>query len=181
MVSSTYAKYAEALVEVAEENRSIEVVSADLKTFTELLMGNDELLAVFSMPSVSLTAKRRILEEIASRLRLARIVVNFLLLLLDRGRIDQLDAVFSAYQEVLDERSGVVRVGVVSSHPLGKTIRNQLKVKMNRLTGQSVKITYDVDETLIGGLKLQFGSMVFDGTIRTQLEELRRRVVFSSN
>jgi F-type H+-transporting ATPase subunit delta len=87
-----------------------------------------------------------------------------------------LDEFAEAYQEVQDEQAGIARVGVHSSHPLEPDEQEQLREVMSVITGRTVKLSYEVDETLLGGVKLQVGSTVYDGTIRTQLEELRRQL-----
>jgi F-type H+-transporting ATPase subunit delta len=92
-----------------------------------------------------------------------------------------LDEFAEAYQEVLEEEAGMVRVGVSSSHPLKPAELEQLKDTMSAVTGRTVKLSCEVDETLLGGVKLQVGSTVYDGTIRCQLTELHKQLAAASS
>jgi F-type H+-transporting ATPase subunit delta len=177
LISSTLTKYAEALADVAEETGLVDRIIGQLDGFKNVLEGHEELREVLSSPGIPLIHKRPIVEKIATRLDISRIVVNFLLVLLERDRLDQLDEACDAFQEVLDRRSGIVRATVISARPLAQSIRERLEKTVGNLSGREVKLDYEVDGDLIGGLRLQLGSMVFDGSVRTQLEELRRRVL----
>jgi len=127
-------------------------------------------------PSVPLAAKQGITGEVARKLELAEIVINFLFVVLERSRLHLLEEFIESYQEVLDEQDDVARVGVRSSHPLEVETQQRLKEAMSAVTGKTVRLNYEVDESLLGGLRLQVGSIVYDGTIRTRLEELRRQL-----
>jgi F-type H+-transporting ATPase subunit delta len=180
MVSSTARKYARALADVARESNATERVEQDLRAFAEAFQKHGELREVLFSPTVPLDAKRKIVEQVAKGMGLIKIVVNFLLVILEHSRLGLLEEFVEAYQDVLDDFAGVVRVEVFSSYPLRSGVQGRLEKVMTELTGKVVKLSYRVDETLIGGVKLQLGSMVFDGTIRTQLEELRRQLAFTS-
>lgn len=176
MVSSTSMKYARALAEVAAESDVTQQAQADLKAFQETFRTHRELRDILFSPSVPLVAKRNIVEAVARKMGLSEILRNFLFVILERSRLQLLDEFAEAYQEVLDEWAGVARVAVRSSHSLGSEAQERLQEAMSTITGRTVKFSYEVDEKLLGGMRLQVGSVVYDGSIRTQLEELRRRL-----
>jgi F-type H+-transporting ATPase subunit delta len=176
MVSSTSMKYARALAEVAAETGTTEEVRRGLEAFREVFRTQQELREVLDNPGIPLAAKRSIVREVAKRMSLAGNLVNFLFVILERSRLHLLDEFSEAYQEVLDEQSGIARVEVRSSHPLETSELDRLKEAMTAITGKTVRLSYEVDQTLLGGVKLQVGSTVYDGTLRTQLEELRRQL-----
>jgi F-type H+-transporting ATPase subunit delta len=155
-------------------------VKQDLESFAEAFETHKDLREVLLSPTIPLDAKRKIVEQVAKGMGLLRIMANFLLVILEQSRLGMLDEFVEAYEAVLDDLAGVVRVEVYSSCPLRSGVQGRLEKVMTELTGKVVKLSYQVDEKLIGGLKMQLGSKVFDGTIRTQLEELRRRLAFTS-
>jgi F-type H+-transporting ATPase subunit delta len=176
MVSSTSMKYARALAEVAAEAGTAEEVRMGLEAFRDTFRTHQELREFLFNPGVPLAAKRGVVGEVARTLELARCLVNFLYVILERSRLHLLDEFAEAYQEVLDEQAGIARVEVRASHPLEMSELERLKKAMSVITGRTVKLSFEVDQALLGGVKLQVGSTVYDGTIRTQLEELRRQL-----
>jgi len=176
MVSSTSLKYARALAEVANESKCAREIQEGLEEFRRIFQTHKDLREVLFNPGIPLAVKQNIVEALAGKMGLKKILVNFLLVILERSRLHFLDEFAEAYQEVLDEQAGIARVGVRSSHPLGPDDLEQLRKAMSAKTGQTVKLSYEVDENLLGGVRLQVGSTVYDGTIRTQLEELRRQL-----
>lgn len=176
MLSSVALKYARALAELAgEENRGRQVLD-ELIQFRELLQGHRQLLEVLVNPALPFAAKRTIVERLAESVPLSRVVVNFILVLLQKARIQQFDQLVGAYERVLDERLGIVHAQIFSTREMEEAVKERLQEAVSRLTGKKAKLRYQLDEELMGGLKMQIGSTVFDGSVRTQLEEIRRRL-----
>ena len=180
MISSTAAKYVRALAEVAAESDNSMEVKAGLEDFREIFHSHQGLREVLFNPTIPLLVKRNIVEEMARKMLLPGILVNFFFVILERSRLHLLDEFVDAYQEILDEEAGILRVEVSSSYPLTSGESERLREVMATLTGRSVKLSCEVDETLLGGVRLQVGSTVYDGTIRTQLAELRKQLSTAS-
>ena len=176
MSSATSSKFARALAEVAEESKQEIRVQAELSEFAELIASHKELSDTLTNPAIPFAAKRNIVEEIGRKASLEKMTVNFVLVLLEHGQIDQIEDVVEAYDEVLDEFHGILRARVVSSEELRKDVHERIRKVAAGLTGKEVKIDYDVDEALVGGFKLQIGSTIYDGSLQNQLDEIRRRL-----
>jgi F-type H+-transporting ATPase subunit delta len=99
-------------------------------------------------------------------------VANFLLLLLDRGRIGYLSAIIASYGAYADEISGVVRPILYSAMPLEADKVQGIKDALTKSTGKKVVLSVEVDPALIGGVVTKIGDMVYDGSIRTQLNQI---------
>ena len=149
MVSSTSMKYARALAEVAAETGLAQQAKVELESFLEALRSHDELEEVLFSPSVPLAAKQGITGEVARKLELSKIVINFLFVVLERSRLHLLEEFIESYQEVHDEQDDVARVGVRSSHPLEVETQQRLREAMSAVTGKTVRLNYEVDETLL--------------------------------
>jgi F-type H+-transporting ATPase subunit delta len=100
-------------------------------------------------------------------------VINFVNLLIDRKRIDQLPGIEMAFREKVDEIRGITRGEVVSAEALDEAEIARVKDALSKISGKQVVVTASVDPGLIGGLVAKVGDMVFDGTIRTQLNQLK--------
>jgi F-type H+-transporting ATPase subunit delta len=101
---------------------------------------------------------------------------NFLSVLLDHHRMTSLSQVRAAFEAIVDKHSGVVRAEVISAEPLNEAQAQQLQTALNRLSGKIVKMRTSVDSGLIGGVVARIGSTVYDGSVRGQLEGMRRKL-----
>lgn len=176
MTSSLAAKYARALLDAVSEAGREAATHDELTAFERLLSEYEELRDTLENPAIPFSAKRRIIEVLAERVPLSPSVRNFLLVVLENGRMAHFAKIVAAYQLVWDERRGVVRGRVSSARELERDARRRLESEIRRLTRQEVKLQYDSDSDLIGGVKLQVGSTIFDGSIQTQLREIGRRL-----
>lgn len=176
MITAATMKYAKALAEVAFEEETAEEVSRELTSFADLLDRSGELSDALVNPSFPLVIKQGIVRDLGVKMRLQPIVLNFLLLLVERDRILQLESMRAGYQRVLDDHAGVVQVLVTSPAKLTGAVQKNLEQALKRLTGEKVRLEYRLDESLIGGVKLQIGSTVYDGSVRTQLDHLRQEL-----
>ena len=176
MVSLVLLKFAQALADVAGELKQEDQVLEELSSFSILLGSHKELMETLTHPAIPFSAKRNIVQELAKEIPLTQTVVNFILVLIERARLPQFQEVLEAYASVLDDLHGIVRADVFASEKVNKAVEQRLQKAVSTLTGKKVKIDYHLDESLIGGLKLQIGSTIYDGSIGTQLEQFRRRL-----
>ena len=176
MASSRARRYARALSQVAVQEDREARVQEDLSSFGTALRSSVELAETLTNPAIPFAPKRRIVEEVAGRLSLVEIAVNFILVLLENGRIGEYDEYVEAYTQVTDQRAGIVRGVVTSARGLDAEVRNRLEEVLSEISRARVRLSYEEDESLIGGLKITVGSVIYDGSIRTHLEEVRRRI-----
>jgi len=94
----------------------------------------------------------------------------------DRGRIGQLSEIREAFETLLDQRLGFMRAEVTSAQTLDASQRERLEAQLTRISGKSIRPFYAVDAALVGGVIARIGSTVYDGSVRGQLESLRRKL-----
>ena len=99
---------------------------------------------------------------------------NFLRLLVDRHRLASLPDIARLFRDMADEKAGRVRGTVVSAVPLDPQSIRQLESTLSRVVQKQVVLDTRVDQEVLGGVSTQVGSVVFDGTLRTQLDDLKR-------
>jgi len=104
-------------------------------------------------------------------------VQRFVLLLLDRSRIVLLPAIARAYQAMADDHVGRVRAQVTSAEPLTQVALDRVRRSLEQRTGKKVVMETAVDPELIGGLVARVGDLVLDGSVRTQLADLRTKLL----
>jgi F-type H+-transporting ATPase subunit delta len=174
VINTTLARrYAKALVEIGQERDALEKYGQDLSSLIELVDVSRDFREVLINPVFTREDKKRIAGEILAKLQTDQMVVNFVNLLIDRKRIDQLAGIEKAYRQEVDQIRGITRGEVVSAEPLSKEQLGRVTEALSQISGKKVLVSTKVDSTLIGGLSAKVGDKVFDGTIRTQLSQLK--------
>jgi len=170
-------RYAKALFGIGIDRGTYDQLGAELAALTKLLEGSSELRQALENPGFKGSEKRAILKSLLPRVAPSEPVQRFALLLLERGRIGALSSIGRAYREMADARAGQVRASVTSATPLGASEVDKVRRSLEQRTGQKVIVETSVDPSLIGGVVARVGDLVLDGSVRTQLDELRRRLL----
>jgi|YNPBryulayer2012_1023412.scaffolds.fasta_scaffold01128_3 F-type H+-transporting ATPase subunit delta len=173
-MSSLANRYARALADVA--GNDFPTVAAEVKAFHKLVTTHDELEEVFANPTIPLVQKEGLLRALCERLRLHPVTANFLGVVLRNQRMSRLGDIQTALELLMDERRGIVPVEVTTAVPLGLSERRLLERRLKEVVGREIRLTYKESPDLIGGLVVRVGSTYYDGSIQTQLAELRERL-----
>jgi F-type H+-transporting ATPase subunit delta len=166
-------RYAKALVEIGRERDALEKYGQDLAALCELMATSRDFREVLINPVFTKEDKKSIAGRILVTLQADRMVINFVNLLIDRKRIDQLTGIEKAFREEVDVIRGITRGEVVSAQPLSEEQLGRVTDALSQISAKKVIVTTKVDASLIGGLAAKVGDKVFDGTIRTQLSRLK--------
>ncbi len=178
LIAGSLAKrYAKALVDVAAASDDLEAIRQELAEFAGLLRVHRELRLFLANPSVLRRDKTRALDEVLASLRLRPLTTSFLRILLEAGRLPVLDNVLRAYQALVDERLGRVKAVVTAAVPLEADAQERLRQRLEQVVGKRVYLEVQQDPGILGGLIAQIGSLVYDGSLRTQLARLREQLV----
>jgi F-type H+-transporting ATPase subunit delta len=169
-------RYAKALLSIGIEKKEYESYSTQLAQFASLLEYRD-LRETLDNPSIPHSKRKALFEEFLTRLRPSGMVKNFLLLLLDRNRISALPAISREYQAISDDHAGRIRAAVTSASPLDPASLNRLKEAIEKKTGKQVLLQQQTDPDLIAGMVTKIGSIVYDGSIRTSLQQMRQSLL----
>jgi len=172
-------RYGTALADVVLKSGETETIRAELKMWEQLTAANASLENVFRNPAINHPKKEKVLEEVIARSKPSKTTANFLRVLLRNGRLTDLSAIVKRFESVLEERSGIVSAEVASARELSDGQRNELKVNLEKRTGKQVNIDFTVNPGLIGGVVTRIGSTVYDGSVKTKLENLREELIGS--
>jgi F-type H+-transporting ATPase subunit delta len=179
MASAIASRYAKALAElVARPGSGLtpEDAFAQLETFESLYRQSPELKNVLLSPAVASARKRAVVRRMAEERGIAPLIRNFLFVVIDHRRMNFLPAIRQAFESVLDEKMGLVRVDVASAREIAAPQKERMIGELSKLTGRRVLASFAVDDALLGGAAVRIGSVTYDGSVRGQLEALRRRL-----
>ena len=171
-VQTVARRYAAALADVAIERREEREIQNELDQWALMIEANPQLKEVFANPTIAYNQKQKVLEDLISRTRVRETTGGFLRVLLRNQRLSQLREVAARYGYVLDEHAGVVAANVTTARPIPEELRNTLHQTLTAATGRNVRLSFDTDETIIGGMVARIGSTIFDGSVQSQLERL---------
>lgn len=167
---------ARALLDVAGTDGTAERIDQELSAFVDLVARTPDLQKALTNPAVPVGAKRGILEQLFPRLTLSPPLAKLLLLLADRDDVAILGDLAAAYRERLMELRQIVRAEVVTAAPLPPDRVAQFERRLAAATGRRVTMTARVDPALIGGAVTRVGSIVYDGSVATQLAKIREKL-----
>jgi F-type H+-transporting ATPase subunit delta len=167
-------RYAEAVFQLGEEGGSLEHWQDDLATLSEVA-SDPQALAVLENEKTPLEQRSALLERALAGLSpLAR---NLARLLLSRGRLGLLPEISRLFTEMLDRRNGVVRAQVITAVPIDAAEQHAIAERLRTLTGaRDVRVEARVDPAIIGGLVVRVGDRLIDGSTRSRLVQLKRRL-----
>ena len=177
MTSSVlFARYARALVDVVMEDGQEQQVTDGLSVYREIFQKVPDLLNVFDSPAVPRDAKERVLKDLFARYPVSPTTANFLRTLLGHNRIRYFHEIFDYYVRTMNARKGIVAAQVTAASPLSEQDQASLRATLAGATSRTVVLDLVTNPDLLGGLVVQIGSTVYDGSIRTQLTEMQRRL-----
>ncbi len=171
-------RYANAFAQVAK-SKGLDLLAArqQMKDFSETFEGSHDLREVLMDPSIPNEQKLAVMDGIAERLGMMREVRNFLAIIMDHQRLGELGIILAAYDQVADLGLGVTEAEVSTVHELSGDDRAELEAHVAKLAGTRVRVAYKLDSTLLGGAVVKIGSTVYDGSVRTQLEQMKQALV----
>jgi F-type H+-transporting ATPase subunit delta len=175
-VQAVARRYAVALADVVTSRGEAQEVREELASWDALMRSNAQLLEVFRHPTIPYEQKRGVLDELIRRSRPRPTTANFLRVLLQNHRLAELSEVSTQFAQELDRRAGVVNAQVTTARPLPADAQEALRVRLGELTGSRVRLQFEVDDELIGGVVTRIGSTLYDGSVRGQLQQIRQRM-----
>jgi len=168
-------RYARAAFELALENgQTPESWLADLETIASVV-GDPEVNRILVSPKLSFEQKQALVDRAITGLDPLR--RNFVYLLIDRGRIDLIDAIRRAFRELVLEHQGIAEATVTTAVPISDAEAARIGEQLGRMVGKKVVVQRQVDPSIIGGLVARVGDTLINGSVAARLAALREQLV----
>ena len=166
--------YAEALLEAAKDADRLDRIRKDFDEFAEALEESDELRRFLVNPQIESQSKRGALEDLLAQAD--PLLLNFLRLLADKGRIGEVAQVHEEWTRLLAREERVLELELTTAIELSEAEAAKVVKQIEEASGRSVVATRTVDSNLIGGIVVQAGSLRLDASVRGRLEQLREEL-----
>ncbi len=176
MIAGSLARrYARALFDVGTSKGNYEQLGAEMDSFAKTYAGSRELAEALTNPIFSRAKRRAVLDAVLERTGASQVTRNFALLLFDRERIAYVPSIARELRNLVDDRAGRVRAWVTSASPLSTDQTKQIQGALEGISHKQVILSTKEDPELLGGVVAKIGDVVYDGSVRTQLDLLRER------
>ena len=169
--------YAQALLAAASQHDVVESSLEQLESVCQDVLSElPKLRLLLDSPRIGPTDKQRVLDK-AFGGQMETILLNFLKVLAEHGRLDCLAAISAAYRELYNESTGRVTLQVTSASEMDQARQAQIAQQLGEKMNRTVEIELTVDPDLIGGTVIRDGDTVYDGSVANRLEQIRRQAM----
>lgn len=171
MITEVSIQYANALFELASEEEKQEFLN-NLEVVTQAIIQDEEVFKVFEHPQIASSKKKEIIINVFKN-KVSDIFTNFLLVIIDHKRINELSNIKDAYKLILNNYLKVLDATVYSKYPLTDIQKNNLTQTLKEHYQKDIRINEIIDDSLLAGIKVVVGNEVIDGTALTKMNKLK--------
>ena len=168
-------RYAKALINLAEKD--LENTGNSLTALADVCSNSTELSEVLSDTKVSSQIKQNVLKKILKKIKVSKLVDTFIRYLLAKRRIVLLPNIERAFNLYLQEKLGRIEAGITVAQEISEVTVGKLEKAISRYSGKEVTVNITIDPAIIGGIVTRIGSVVIDGSIHTQLNQIRQSII----
>ena len=169
-------KYAVALLQVAQEQKTVDAIAVEIQAIQKLVEADPALKATLEHPRAKAQEKLEALRRTLNQ-KLSPTMENFLMLLIMKKRIKHFKAVADHYERLCYEMKGKAIARVLTAMPLASAQRDSLTQKLTQMFGVTVELKEEVKPGLIGGMMIYLGDQRMDGSVLGQLEKMKQRLL----
>lgn len=168
-------RYAKALFEAAQSRNLVSPVEEELKLIVNALAENEALELLLQHPKLDFEAKKNMLTAVFQA-AVSDIVLNTMLLLVERGRGSLFPALYDYYVSISNEALGQADALVYSPVPLSEQEKLSVSAQFGKLIGKTVRVENQVDPNLLGGIQVKIGDRLYDGSLSGKLSRMETRL-----
>ena len=170
-------RYALALFELAKENSELDIIEKNISDLLQLYNNNSELKNFIKNPTQSQSNQLKILNNLAIKMSLSKITNNFLSILITKRRIFFLKNIIQNFLLLVSKKKGELKASLITSKNLTSEEIKNLNTELSQAMEATVAFDHTVDENLIGGLKVQIGSLMIDTSIKNKLKKYEQTML----
>jgi len=166
-------RYAQALLELAEEAKSLKTIEKDVAKLKKVFAGSEQLRGALSNPVFATEDKVSVVTSVAKQAKVGKLLTQFIGTVAQNRRAHELQPMFAAFEELVALRRGSETAHVTSAKKLTATELSGIKAELKKSLGKTVAVETEVDPSLLGGFVVKIGSQLFDSSLKTKLEDMK--------
>jgi F-type H+-transporting ATPase subunit delta len=173
----TARRYAKALLQIGDKQGNVPMLQEELNTVAAAVTANADLSRLVASPLVLPSKKAEVFETILAAAKVSETLRHFFRVVAGAGRLNLLPDLRRTFDDLVDERAGIVEAKVASAQPLTEAQAKALTASLATRTGKTIRLSWHQDATLLGGVKVQVGSTVLDASLQGQLRQLKTQLL----
>ncbi len=173
-------RYSTAVFEAGEDLGKIKEFYNEFTFLKEVFQGEEKLVEVLKHPKISKKEKKELMNNIFGE-NISQELINFLYILIDKNREGYLVDIIEGYEDLYFDYQGILRVVAVTVKPLKDDAKDRLAEALKAKLNKEIIITNEIDEDIIGGVKLEIEGKLIDGTIQGKLESISKMFKAATN
>lgn len=166
-------RYAKAVLDLALEKGLLDQVEQDMELFQKVNEENRQFFAVMHNPIIRAHKKLSVLKSIFEG-KVSEVMILLFEILARRSREEMLYTISVAFRKLYNVHKNIQEVQVTSTVTIPDSLKDELRVALEKSTGKTIKIEEDIDESLIGGMTIRIGGTQLDNSIKSQLQKLKQ-------
>tara|TARA_Y100000768_G_scaffold236023_1_gene178503 strand:+ start:180 stop:737 length:558 start_codon:yes stop_codon:yes gene_type:complete len=175
--TETSERYSRALFEVSKDTNELDKVEENIKNFQLVLKSSTEISNFIKDPTQSVVIQNDVINLLSDKLSFSKNLRNFFLLLVEKRRIFFVKKITESFLRLCSKKRGEINASLISSKELSKSELDEISKDLSKSIGTTLKFDYKVDKKLIGGLKLQLGSIMIDTSIKNRLKKYEQALL----
>ena len=170
-------RYSLALFELANESNLLSQVEENSNAFLKLILNNKDFISLIKDPTINRNTLINIIKKISENSNLEILFVNFLSFLITKRRFFYIEQILTSFNEICSEKRGELKAQIKSAKELSQDEINKITEELSNSFKSKIKLNYNHDQSLIGGLVVQVGSVMIDTSIKNKLQQIENRMI----
>ena len=170
-------RYAKALLQIAEKQNILQDLQQELNSAIDLVESHPDLERLCMHPLIPPSKKAAVVDEILASAGAGKTIRRFFVVVAKAARLNLVYDLATAFNDLVDVRQGIISAKVVSAQQLSEAQTDNLAVSFYNASGKRVRFFMEQDPSLLGGLKVQVGSTVYDASLKGRLRILKEKLL----
>ena len=170
-------RYSLALFELANESNILNSIEKNSNAFLNLILNNKDFNNLIKDPTISRDILINIINELSENYKLEVLFKNFLNFLITKRRFFYIEKILKSFNEICSEKRGELKAEIKSAKVLSQEEINKITEELSYSFKSKIKLNYNYDQSLIGGLVVQIGSTMIDTSIKNKLQQIENKMI----
>ena len=170
-------RYSLALFELANESNIINSIEKNSNAFLNIILNNKDFNNLIKDPTISRDILINIINELSENYKLEVLFKNFLNFLITKRRFFYIEKILKSFNEICSEKRGELKAEIKSAKVLSQEEINKITEELSYSFKSKIKLNYNYDQSLIGGLVVQIGSTMIDTSIKNKLQQIENKMI----
>ncbi len=171
LISKTYG---DALLEIANEEKKVDLLLEEVTAVMEILKDNPEFSKLMNNPRISVDEKQTVMSNVFEG-RISKELMGFFSMIVNKGRYDHIDEILTYFQDEVKKIKGIGVAFVTTPLELSDAQKKSVEKKLLDTAGfKQMEMHYDIDPSLVGGMRIRIGDRVVDSSIHTKILKMQQ-------